>query len=69
MSNAIDDEMDNQHAHASGPSELGGRQGSTDCWFFKLGRTYYILTHSIWQSQPLFRRSKWNMGEILAFLA
>ena len=32
MSNAIHDEMDNQHAHASGPLELGGKQGSTDCW-------------------------------------
>ena len=26
------------------------------------------LTHSICQIQPLFTRSKWNMGEILAFL-
>ena len=32
MSNAIHDEMDNQHAHALGPLELGGKQGSTDCW-------------------------------------
>ena len=28
-----------------------------------------ILTHSIWQIRPLFPRSNWNMGEILAFLA
>ena len=29
----------------------------------------FILTHSIWQIRPLFSRSKWNKGEILAFLA
>ena len=39
MSNAIHDEMDNQHAHASWPSELGGRQGSSDCWFLKIDWT------------------------------
>ena len=27
------------------------------------------LTHRIWQIRPLCPRSKWNMGEILAFLA
>ena len=28
-----------------------------------------VLTHSIVQMRPLFFRSKWTMGEILAFLA
>ena len=28
-----------------------------------------ILTHRIWQIRPLCPQSKWNMGEILAFLA
>jgi hypothetical protein len=27
------------------------------------------LIHSIWQIQPLYTRSKWNMGEMLPFLA
>ena len=30
---------------------------------------FLLLTNSIWQIRPLFTRSKWNMGEILAFLA
>ena len=48
----------------------------TFCW--PLGHTlrwflgpppFIILTHSIWQIQLWWPRSKWNMGEILAFLA
>ena len=49
-------------------------------WFFKNLATFYVsrvtntknctsLTHRIWQIRPLCPQSKWNMGEILAFLA
>ena len=43
-----------------------------DDWIklFSLNTLIWIsLTHSVWQIRPLFTWSKWNMGEILAFLA
>ena len=40
-------------------------------WQFSDWKSYSCVnsqTHSIWQLWPLFPQSKWNMGEILAFL-
>ena len=36
---------------------------------FQIFRQITTLTHSIWQIQLWFPRSKWNMAKILAFLA
>ena len=42
---------------------------SLDIWIWCAKWDVKSLTHRIWQIRPLFPRSKWNIGEISAFLA